>query len=103
MGFRHRTQHLCYSVVEIVQSTDKRTVTDVGSGISLFFRFSLRRRCYGQRSPCSSFWSVARLAGGVRMVHVGLAVVSCPAHARLLARNSLVNEVEFLGLITQNG
>ena len=30
-------------------------------------------------------------------------VVLCPAHARLLARNGLVNEVEFLGLITQNG
>ena len=26
---------------------------------------------------------------------------SCPAHARLLARNGLVNEVKFLGLITQ--
>ena len=30
-------------------------------------------------------------------------LVSCPAHAHLPARNSLVNEVEFLGLITQNG
>ena len=29
-------------------------------------------------------------------------LVSCPARARLLARNSLVNKVEFLGLITQN-
>ena len=29
-------------------------------------------------------------------------VVSCPARARLPARNGLVNEVEFLGLITQN-
>ena len=29
-------------------------------------------------------------------------LVSCPAHAHLPARNSLVNEVEFLGLITQN-
>ena len=28
---------------------------------------------------------------------------SCPARARLPARNGLVNEVEFLGLITQNG
>ena len=30
-------------------------------------------------------------------------VALCPARARLPARNSLVNEVEFLGLITQNG
>ena len=30
-------------------------------------------------------------------------VVSCPARVRLPARNGLVNEVEFLGLITQNG
>ena len=30
-------------------------------------------------------------------------LVSCPAHARLPARSSLVNEVKFLGLITQNG
>ena len=29
--------------------------------------------------------------------------VSCPARARLSARNGLVNEVKFLGLITQNG
>ena len=27
--------------------------------------------------------------------------VLCPSHARLLARNGLVSEVEFLGLITQ--
>ena len=31
------------------------------------------------------------------------ALVSCPARTRLPARNGLVNEVEFLGLITQNG
>ena len=31
------------------------------------------------------------------------ALVLYPAHARLPARNGLVNEVEFLGLITQNG
>ena len=30
-------------------------------------------------------------------------LVSCPAHVRLPARNCLVNEVEFLGLVTQNG
>ena len=30
-------------------------------------------------------------------------LVSCPARARLPARNGLVNEVEFLGFITQNG
>ena len=30
-------------------------------------------------------------------------LVSCPARARLPARNGLVNEVEFLGLVTQNG
>ena len=30
-------------------------------------------------------------------------LVSCPARARFPARNGLVNEVEFLGLITQNG
>ena len=30
-------------------------------------------------------------------------VVSCPPRARLPARNDLVNEVEFLGLIPQNG
>ena len=29
--------------------------------------------------------------------------VSCPARARLPTRNGLVNEVEFLGLIAQNG
>ena len=29
-------------------------------------------------------------------------LVSCPARARLPARNGLVNEVKFLGLITQN-
>ena len=28
-------------------------------------------------------------------------IVSCPAHAGLLVRNGLVNEVEFLGLIPQ--
>ena len=28
-------------------------------------------------------------------------LVSCPARARLPVRNGLVNEVEFLGLITQ--
>ena len=30
-------------------------------------------------------------------------VVSCPPGMRLLARNGLVNEVEFLGPIPQNG
>ena len=30
-----------------------------------------------------------------------VALVSCPARARLLVKNGLVNEVEFLGLITQ--
>ena len=30
-------------------------------------------------------------------------LVSCPPHAYLPARNGLVNEVEFLGLIPQNG
>ena len=30
-------------------------------------------------------------------------LVLCPARTRLPARNDLVNEVEFLGLITQNG
>ena len=30
-------------------------------------------------------------------------LVSCPPCARLPARNGLVNEVEFLGLIPQNG
>ena len=30
-------------------------------------------------------------------------LVSCPPRARLPARNSLVNKVEFLGLIPQNG
>ena len=30
-------------------------------------------------------------------------MVSCPAYACLQAGNSLVNEVEFLGLIPQNG
>ena len=30
-------------------------------------------------------------------------LVSCPPRARLLARNGLVKEVEFLGLIPQNG
>ena len=30
-------------------------------------------------------------------------LVLCPAHARLPVRNGLVNEVKFLGLITQNG
>ena len=30
-------------------------------------------------------------------------VVSCPPHVRLPVRNGLVNEVEFLGLIPQNG
>ena len=30
-------------------------------------------------------------------------LVSCPPRARLPARNGLVNEVEFLGLIPQNG
>ena len=33
----------------------------------------------------------------------GNRVVSCPTHTCLPARNSLVNKVEFLGLITQNG
>ena len=33
----------------------------------------------------------------------GGGVVSWPARARLPARNGLVNEVEFLGLIPQNG
>jgi len=31
------------------------------------------------------------------------ALVSCPPRARLPARNGLVNEVEFLGLIPQIG
>ena len=30
-------------------------------------------------------------------------LVSCSARVRLPARNDLVNKVEFLGLITQNG
>ena len=30
-------------------------------------------------------------------------LVSCPAHVRLPARNSLVNEVEFLGLLPKSG
>ena len=33
---------------------------------------------------------------------VGVVVVSCPACACLLARNGLVNEVEFLGFIPTN-
>ena len=33
----------------------------------------------------------------ITVVHL----VSCPARTRLLARNGLVNEVEFLGLIPQ--
>ena len=33
----------------------------------------------------------------------GVGVVSCPPRVRLPARNGLVNEVEFLGLIPQNG
>ena len=40
---------------------------------------------------------------GGRWVSERLELVSCPAHAHLPARNSLVNEVKFLGLITQNG
>ena len=32
---------------------------------------------------------------------VGTKFFSCPARAHLLARNGLVNEVEFLGLITE--
>ena len=35
--------------------------------------------------------------------YVCMYVVSCPPRARLPARNGLVNEVEFLGLIPQNG
>ena len=37
--------------------------------------------------------------------HYTTQLVSCPGAAcmRLPARNGLVNEVEFLGLITQNG
>ena len=35
-------------------------------------------------------------------IGVALALVSCPAHVCLPARNGLVNKVEFLGLITQN-
>ena len=35
--------------------------------------------------------------------HAQHRVVSWPARARLPARNGLVNEVEFLGLIPQNG
>ena len=40
--------------------------------------------------------------GDTELLEVG-GLVSCPARARLPARNGLVNEVEFLGLITQNG
>ena len=40
--------------------------------------------------------------GGVKgWVHARLGVVSCSACTRLPARNGLVNEVKFLGLITQ--
>ena len=48
-----------------------------------------------------------RRGGAMKHVQVCLGgsadLVSCPARARLPARNGLVNEVEFLGLITQNG
>ena len=42
---------------------------------------------------------------GVVVLHIGVghSLVLCLARARLPARNHLVNEVEFLGLITQNG
>ena len=33
-------------------------------------------------------------------VYVCMCVIWCPTHTRLPARNGLVNEVEFLGLIT---
>ena len=40
----------------------------------------------------------------ILIVLLGLQILNpCPTRARLPARNCLVNEVEFLGLITQNG
>ena len=47
----------------------------------------------------ASFPGPAQLSVAIGTVKL----VSCPARARLPARNGLVNEVEFLGLITQNG
>ena len=38
---------------------------------------------------------------GIQAQQSGEDIVSCPAHMHLPARNGLVNEVEFLGLITQ--
>ena len=40
---------------------------------------------------------------GVKFIflQLGVCLVLCPAHVCLLARNDLVNEVKFLGLIPQ--
>ena len=46
-----------------------------------------------------------KAAGRARKVvswELAMTVVSCPSRVRLSARNCLVNEVEFLGLIPQN-
>ena len=57
---------------------------------------------------CKHSYFSSLIAGEACIVAVymyanGGKLVSCPARTRLPARNGLVNEVEFLGLITQNG
>ena len=54
-------------------------------------------------TTCSSFDPQALPLISERVWEWGYIVVSCPARARLPASNGLVNEVEFLRLITQNG
>ena len=53
---------------------------------------------------CKHGYFSSLIAGEASIVTVyanGGKLVSCPARTRLPARNGLVNEVEFLGLITQ--
>ena len=56
------------------------------------YRLMYYSRCYAQNFINPS-----------RYTDTHVPVVSCPPRARLPARNGLVNEVKFLGLISQNG
>ena len=69
--------------------------------------FRILSRSFGEKSALQ-FFSKAAIQNPERRAWVrGYCrrgeLVSCPPRTRLPARNGLVNEVEFLGLIPQNG
>ena len=49
------------------------------------------------------FWLLLCSFNPLDLIIIVILCSLVPARARLPARNSLVNEVKFLGLITQNG